>query len=132
MLAVSRNYAKALLLLVGVCAVAGGIGWLLGGYRLLLLFGTSAFLFAATTYWYGDRFLLGLVGARELPLAEAPAVHSAVERLAARAGVVKPRLYLIPEGHPHAFATGRGPGGSTLALSRGLLAAAPPAELEGV
>jgi heat shock protein HtpX len=104
----------------------------LGGYRLLLLFGSAAFLFAATAYWYGDRFALGMLGARELLLAGAPGVHSTVERLAARAGVSKPRLYLLPDGHPRAFVVGRGPGGSTLALSHGLVTAASPAELDGV
>jgi heat shock protein HtpX len=55
-----------------------------------------------------------------------------VERLAARAGVLKPRLYLIPDGLPRALAAGRGPRGSALAVSRGLVAAAAPAELEAV
>ena len=132
MLAVARNYVKALLLLAALCAALGALGWLAGGYRLLLLFGAAAFLFGATVYWYGDRFVLGLAGARELPVGEAPALHSAVERLSARAQIAKPRIYLVEDGHPHALAAGRGPAGSALAVSRGLLSAAPPAELEGV
>jgi len=75
---------------------------------------------------------MGLVGARELPLAESPILHSTVERLAALAGVTKPKLYLITDGHPRALAAGRGLRGSAIAVSRGLLTAAPPAELEGV
>lgn len=132
MAAVARNYLKALLLLLAVCGGPGALGWVVGGYRLLLLFGTAGFLLAATVYWYGERFVLGLVGARELPLAEAPALHATVERLAHRARLVPPRLYLLPDGHPRAFAAGRGPSGSVIAVSRGLLAAASPAELEGV
>ena len=131
-LAVARNLLKATSLLVGVCAAFAALGWVLGGYRLLLLFGAAAFLFAATAYWYGDRFALGMLGARELPLAQAPAVHSAVERLAARAGVAKPRVYVLADGYPRAFSVGRGPGGATIAVSHGLLTAAPPAELDGV
>ncbi len=73
-----------------------------------------------------------MVRARELPLAEAPLLHSTVERLAARAGVLKPKLYLIPDGMPLTLATGRGPTYSALAVSSGCLAACPPAELEGV
>jgi heat shock protein HtpX len=73
-----------------------------------------------------------MVRARELPIAEAPLLHSTVERLAARAGVLKPKLYLIPDGMPLALATGRGPTYSVLAVSSGCLAACPPAELEGV
>jgi heat shock protein HtpX len=76
--------------------------------------------------------VLGLVGARELPLAEAPVLHSTVERLAALAGVMKPKLCLLPDGFPRAFSAGRGPRGSALAVSSGLLSALPPAELEAV
>jgi heat shock protein HtpX len=83
-------------------------------------------------YWYGDRIALGIVGARELPEGEAPAFHSAVARLAARTGVMKPRLQLLPDGHPRALVVGRGPRGASLVVSSGLLAALPPAELEGV
>jgi heat shock protein HtpX len=131
-LAVARNLLKALLLLVALCGSFAALGWVLGGYRLLLLFGAAAFLFAATAYWYGDRFALGMLGARELPLAEAPALDSTVARLAARAGVPKPRLYLLADGYPRAFVVGRGPGGAALAVSQGLLTALPPAELDGV
>ena len=117
---------------MAACALFAGIGWLLGGYRLLSIFVFCGALLAGALYWYSDRVALGLVGARELPIAEAPAVHSTVERLAARAGVLKPRLYLMPDGLPRALAAGRGPRGSTLALSRGLIGAATPAELEAV
>jgi len=76
--------------------------------------------------------VLGMVGARELPVGEAPLLHSSVERLAAIAGVAKPRLYLIPDGLPRALATGRGPRSSALAISAGCVSACTPAELEGV
>jgi heat shock protein HtpX len=128
----ARNIFKALLLLVGFCALLGGLGWLLGGYRLLEIFVFVGALIAAALYWTADRVALGLVGARELPMAEAPALHSTVERLAAIAGVAKPRLYLMPDGLPRALVVGRGPRGSTLAVSSGLLTAATPAELEAV
>jgi heat shock protein HtpX len=76
--------------------------------------------------------VLGLVGARPLALAEAPAYASTVERLAARARVPRPRLYLIRDPYPRALSAGRGGRGQTIAVSTGLLAALPPAELEGV
>jgi heat shock protein HtpX len=115
-----------------VCVALGAFGVLVGGYRTasILVFGTL--LTAAAGYWYGDRVILGMLGARELPTAEAPALHSTVERLSAAARVAKPRLYLLPDGHPRALSTGRGPRGSVLVVSRGLLGALPPAELEGV
>ena len=131
-LAVAANLLKGLALLAGLCALFGALGWVVGGYRLLLLFGAAAFLFGATLYWYGDRFVLGMLGAKELPLARAPALYSRLDSLSARAGVPRPRLYLLGDGHPRAFAVGRGPGGATVAVSEGLLAAAPPAELDGV
>jgi len=127
-----RNVAKAWLLLIGVCGVLGLIGWSIGGLRLLSIFVFTALLLALGAYWTFDRVVLGMVRARELPIAEAPLLHSTVERLAARAGVLKPKLHLIPDGMPLSLATGRGPSYSALAVSSGLLSACPPAELEGV
>jgi heat shock protein HtpX len=131
-LLVVRNVLKAWALLVGACAVAASIGWALGGYRLLSIFAFCAALLAGALYWYSDRATLGLVRARELPVGEAPGLHSTVERLASVAGVAKPRLYLMQQGLPLALATGRGPRGSTVAVSTGLLSATSPAELEAV
>jgi heat shock protein HtpX len=119
-------------LALAVAALLGSLGYAAGGLRLLSLLVFCALLLAGATYWYADRVALGLVGARELPIGEAPALHSAVERLASVAAVVKPRLYLLPDGYPRALAAGRGPAGSALAVSTGLLGAASPAELEGV
>lgn len=131
-IAVVRNLLKATLLFAVFIGVFGGMGWLLGGYRLILLFGAFAVLFGATIYWYGDRFVLGMLGARELTVAEGPGVYSTVELLAARAGLGRPRVHLLADGHPRAFSVGRGPVGSTVVLSSGLVAALSPAELEGV
>jgi heat shock protein HtpX len=128
----ARNVVKAWLLLVGLCGVLGFIGWSIGGLRLLSIFVFAALLLAVGAYWSFDRVVLGMVRAREVPIAEAPLLHSTVERLAARAGVLKPRVYLIPDGLPLALATGRGPTYSAIALSSGLVSACPPAELEGV
>ena len=128
----ARNVLKAWLLLIGVTGVFALAGWGLGGYRLLSVFGFCALLLVACAYWYFDRVVLGMVGARELPLGEAPLLHSSVERLSAIAGVTKPRLYLIPDGLPRALATGRGPRSSAIAVSAGCVSACTPAELEGV
>lgn len=130
--AVARNYLKASFLLLAFCGVAGLLGWALGETRLLTLFAFAAALIAATVWAYGDRFVLGMTGARELPVGESPALHSTVERLAAIVGVAKPKLYLLRDGHPRAYVVGRGPAGASLAVSQGLLTALPPAELDGV
>ena len=130
--AAARNVAKAWLLLIGVSGVLALVGWAIGGLRLLSIFAFAALLLTVGAYWTFDRVVLGMVRARELPIAEAPLLHSTVERLAARAGVLKPKIYLIPNGLPLALATGRGPTYSAIALSSGCLSACPPAELEGV
>jgi heat shock protein HtpX len=127
-----RNVLKALVLLISFCALLGLLGWGLGGYRLLEIFVFAGALIAGALYWTSDRVALGLVRARELVLAEAPALHSTVERLAALGGVTKPRLYLMADGLPRAAAVGRGPRASAIAVSTGLLASATPAELEAV
>jgi len=108
------------------------VGWTVGGLRLLSIFVFCALLLVGGAYWTFDRAVLGMVGARELAIAEAPLLHSTVERLAARAGILKPKLYLIPDGMPLSLATGRGPTSSAIAVSSGCVAACPPAELEGV
>src|ERR671928_1108580 len=126
------NVLKAWALLVGVCALLGAIGYAAGGYRLLSILVFCALMVAAAAYWYGDRVALGMVGARELPVGEAPALHATVERLAGLAGLAKPRVYVLHDGHPRALAAGRGARGAAIAVSRGLLGAATPAELEGV
>jgi heat shock protein HtpX len=128
----ARNLAKTWLLVLVLCAVFAFVGWMLDGVRLLSIFVFCALLLAAGAYWSFDRVVLGMLGARELPLGEAPLLHSTVERLAARAGIAKPRLYLIPDGLPLAAATGRGIRSSAIAVSTGCVAACTPAELEGV
>jgi len=111
----------------------GALGWQLGGYRLALLFLASVVLAAAALYFYADRIGMGMVGARELLPGEAPALHATVESLSGRAGVIRPKLYVLPDGYPRALAAGRGArGGAALAVSVGLLGVATPAELEGI
>jgi len=132
-LLVLRNVLKAWLLLAGFSLLLAFAGWRLGGYRLALLFLGSAVMLAGAVYWYADRIVMGMVGARELLQGEAPALHSSVERLSARAGVVKPKLYVLSDGYPRALSAGRGAGGgAALALSVGLMGVASPAELEGI
>ena len=130
---VARNLLKAWLLFLIPAGLLGFIGWRLGDYRLALLFAGSVFLLAAVVYWYSDRIAMGMVGARELLPAEAPALAAAVSALSGRARVIRPKLYVIPDGYPRALCAGRGArGGASLAVSTGLLGVATPAELEGI
>ena len=128
----ARNILKAWLLLGGFVGLLTALGWSLGGFRLASIFFVVALLMAATVYWYGPRIVLASLGARELLLAEAPLLHTTVERLAAAAGLDRPKLYVLADGHPRAFSVGRGASASGIALSHGLVTMATPAELEGV
>ena len=132
MFVAARNIVKAWLLVLALVGIFALVGWLLDGVRGLSIFVFCALLVAAGAYWSFDRVALGMIGARELPVGEAPLLHSTVERLAARAGISKPRMYLVPDGLPIAAATGRGVRSSSLAVSTGCIAACTPAELEGV
>jgi heat shock protein HtpX len=127
-----RNVCKAWLLLLGLCAVLGAFGWWIAGYRVASIFVFCGLLLGVAAYWLADRVAMGMVGARELLPGEAPLLHSSVERLAARAGVMKPRLYVIPDGFPRALSAGRGTMHSALAVSTGVLGWAAPAEVDGL
>ena len=131
-LAAASNLAKAWLLALAIAALFGAVGWALGGYQAASLFAFCALLAALAVYAYADRALLGMLGAREYALAEDPLLRSTVDALSAKLGIVPPKLYLIPVGFPRALAAGRGPNGSALALSTGLLGALSPAQLEAV
>ena len=132
MLLAARNVAKAALLYGGLAGGLFALGWWIGGVRLGSVFLVVGLLMAATAYWYGPRVILASLGARELQLAEAPALHSTAERLAMAARVERPKLYVLPDGHPRAFSVGRGAGASGIALTQGLVGLLSPAELEGV
>jgi heat shock protein HtpX len=132
-IAIVVNVAKAWLLLLVPALLMGWAGWELGGYRLAVFFLSSVVLLAGAVYFYADRIAMGMVGARELLPGEAPALHATVESLASRAGVVRPRLYVLTDGYPRMLGAGRGAGGgAALAVSVGLLGVASPAELDGL
>jgi heat shock protein HtpX len=126
------NLAKAWLLVAVLAAAFGGLGWLIGGRTTALLFVFCALLAATGVYRYGDRALLGMLGARPFALAEDPILSSTVDTVATRLAVRPPALYLIADGFPRLFAVGRGPRSSSLALSTGALQALRREELEAV
>src|ERR687897_143091 len=131
-LAAAANIAKWWLVAAMLAGLFGAFGWALGGPQVASIFVFCLLLAALAVYAYADRALLGMLGAREYALAEDPLLRSTVDALAAKFSVVPPKLYLIPDGYPRALAAGRGPAGSAIALSTGLLTALTPAELEAV
>ncbi len=124
------NILKTGALVLLLSAIFTGLGYLLGGGRTAALFAFCALLAASAVYAYGDRVLLGMLGARPFALAEDPLLASTVERLALAVGVDRPKLFLIEDGFPRAFVVGRGPRGSSLAASTGLLQFLRGAELD--
>lgn len=129
---VSANFLKAFLLVALLVALATGFGWLIGGTRSAGLFAFCSLSAAIAVYWLGERALLGMLDARAFALAEDPLLRSATDRIAAQLHVTPPRLALIDDGFPRAFVVGRGPGGSTLVVSTGLLRALRREELDAV
>lgn len=118
---VALNLLKALFLVTVLAGAFGGLGWLAGGLATGLLFAFCSLLVSTAVYRYGDRALLGMLGARPFALAEDPALRSSADKVAAQLGVRPPTLYLIEDGFPRLFAVGRGPMCSALAVSVGAL-----------
>lgn len=123
---------KAWLLMGVLTVILVLIGSLVGGSSGA----TFAFLFALAmnffAYWFSDSIALTMSGARPLPYNEAPGLHETVRRLAARANIPMPRLYLIQHRQPNAFATGRDPSHAAVAVTDGLLGLLDQDEIEGV
>lgn len=126
------NYLKTTLLLGLLTGLILVCGQVLGGQTGLIL----ALAFAAAlnfgSYWFSDRIVLAIYRAKPVSEAQAPRLHAIVDRLVARAGLPKPKLYVLPERSPNAFATGRNPDHSAVAVTAGLLELMDEEEVEGV
>lgn len=118
-----------LALLSGIIIVLGGA---LGGKTGIIIALGLALLMNVGSYWYSDKIVLSMYQAQELSPSDAPALHAMVEDLAARAGIPKPRICVIPEDAPNAFATGRDPEHGVVAVTQGIMRILSPDELKGV
>jgi heat shock protein HtpX len=118
-------------LIAGLSAVLIGIGAALGG-GFLYVFVAFAVVMNLVGYWFSDRIALKASRARQLEQHEAPELHRIVEELAGRAGIPVPRVYLIPSEQPNAFATGRNPKHSAVAVTEGLLRSMPIEQVRAV
>src|SRR5689334_631671 len=108
------------------------IGFLIGGAGTALFFLLMAFAINFFSYFFSDKMALAMSGAKPVSQAEAPKLYLAVEELTTRAGLPMPRLYVIPQDQPNAFATGRNPKHSAVACTRGILNLLSEDELRGV
>jgi heat shock protein HtpX len=120
------------ILLSGLSALFVGIGALIGGSQGILLFAAVAVVFNFLFFWFSDRLALKASRARPLAEGEAPELEAMAVELAARAGIPAPRLYLIPSDQPNAFATGRSPKRSAVALTEGLVRMMPREQVRAV
>jgi len=108
------------------------IGFLIGGAGTALFFLLMAFAINFFSYFFSDKMALAMSGAKPVSQSEAPKLYVAVEELTTRAGLPMPRLYVIPQDQPNAFATGRNPKHSAVACTRGILNLLSEDELRGV
>jgi heat shock protein HtpX len=115
------NFMKTALLLAALTGFFLAVGYLLGGRGGLMIALVVALGMNAFAYWNSDRMVLRMSGAREVGPSEAPELYGIVQNLAQRAGLPMPRVYLIDEDQPNAFATGRSPEHAAVAVNTGLL-----------
>jgi heat shock protein HtpX len=127
-----ENRIKTVLLLAGMTVFLIVIGKLLGGRTGMYLAFILALGMNFFSYWYSDKIVLRMYGAHETTPADAPQLHQIVEELAREAGLPKPRVYIIPDDSPNAFATGRNPEHAAVAATEGIMRLLTPIELKGV
>jgi heat shock protein HtpX len=126
------NYVKTMMLLAAMTALFLSVGWLIGGtagalIALVIAIGTNAFAF-----WNSDRLALAAHNAQPVSRASAPDLYHMVEGLARRAELTMPKLYVIEQDQPNAFATGRSPERAAVAVTSGIMHQLSREELAGV
>ena len=126
------NYLRTAILLAGLTALFMAIGYLIGGEGGMMI----AFLIAAAmnlfSYWNADKLVLSMHGAHEVDERAAPELYAIVRDLARNAGLPMPRIYLMENPQPNAFATGRNPDHAAVAATTGLLETLTREEIAGV
>ncbi len=126
------NYVRTFMLMAGLTALFGAVGYLLGGTGGMLI----ALAIAAATnlysYWNSDKLALAAYNAQQVDERSAPELYGMVRDLAARANMPMPRVYLIQEDQPNAFATGRNPENAAVAATTGIMRTLSYEELAGV
>ena len=126
------SYLRTAILLAGLTGLFMGVGYLIGGASgamIALLIAAATNLFA---YWNSDRMVLSTYGAHEVDQRSAPELVNLVAELAGRAGLPMPRVFLIDEPQPNAFATGRNPQNAAVAVTAGLVQSLSREQLAGV
>lgn len=123
---------KTLVLLSALTGLVMLIGGMAGGKAGLIIAFGIAMVMNLGSFWFSDKIVLSMYKARALSPSEAPIIHKMVEELSHNAGIPKPRIYVVPEQAPNAFATGRNPENAVVAVTEGILRILQPDELRGV
>ena len=126
------NWFKTGLLMAAIMALFGMVGAVLGGGQGMLLALVLGFGINLWAYWFSDTMVLKLYRAQEVDATAAPQLYNTVRELAARAGLPMPKVYLIDEAQPNAFATGRNPEHAAVAATTGILQLLSARELRAV
>jgi heat shock protein HtpX len=126
------NILKTFILMAALTALFMLAGQAIGGRQGLTFALGMALFMNFFAYWFSDKLALKMSGAQEVDKTEAPQLHQMVEDLVVRAGLPKPRLYIIPSDTPNAFATGRNPEHAAVAVTSGIMRTLNPDELRGV
>ncbi len=127
-----NNWLKTTLLMAAIVALFGAVGMMLGGATGMLVALVLGGAMNVWAYWNSDKMVLRMYRAREAGPDDAPEFHAIVAELAGRAGLPMPRVYLIDEAQPNAFATGRDPEHAAVAATTGILRLLNTRELRGV
>jgi heat shock protein HtpX len=126
------NWVKTSMLMAGIVALFGAVGAMIGGrdgMLLALLFGGATNLWA---YWFSDKMVLRMYRARQVDESSSPYLYNMVRDLARRAELPMPKVYVIDEAQPNAFATGRNPDNAAVAATTGIMQMLSERELRGV
>jgi heat shock protein HtpX len=126
------NVFKTGLLLAVLTAMLVLIGGAIGGQQGMVIAFVIALAMNFFSYWFSDKIVLAAYGAKAIDEAEAPRLYAIVHRLATRAGIPMPRVYMVPSETPNAFATGRSPQHAVVAVTEGIMRILDEEELEGV
>lgn len=126
------NRTKTMLLMAALTALVVFIGYALGGQTGLVLALLVAGAMNFASYWWSDKIVLRMYGAQEISERDAPELFRLVSDLTSRADMPMPKVYIIPEDTPNAFATGRNPQHAAVAVTEGLLRMLDRRELAGV
>lgn len=126
------NQTKTLLIIVAMTGLLVWIGGWIGGESGMVLALALALVMNGVSYFFSDKIVLASYGAQPVTEAEAPQLHAIVANLAQRAGLPMPRIAIIPEDTPNAFATGRNPDHAVVAVTEGIMRVLSRPELEAV